>query len=215
MAEKKAKIEELKKDTRNANKGSELGDKLLSNSFKKLGAGRSILVDKNNNVIAGNHALGKAKEAGINEILVVETDGKKLVVVKRTDLDINTKEGREMALADNSTAKAGIVFDTEVVKGLSEEFDIDVEELGIDLQAIGGGGPFFNDDDYDNDETDASRQMETGGGETNNSVENIFPLSITLNKAQKLGWEDFKKKYQYKTDQEAFNAIYKHAKDTL
>ena len=44
----------IKPDQHNANKGTERGKELLDQSIKELGAGRSILVDKDGHVIAGN-----------------------------------------------------------------------------------------------------------------------------------------------------------------
>lgn len=49
-----AKIDSLKPDRRNANKGTERGRAALESSLQKYGAGRSILLDKHGNIIAGN-----------------------------------------------------------------------------------------------------------------------------------------------------------------
>ena len=54
MAETKVQevdINDLVQDKRNFNKGSEQGQQLMERSFKELGAGRSILLDKNGNII--------------------------------------------------------------------------------------------------------------------------------------------------------------------
>ena len=52
--EKVINIEELEQDLHNFNKGTEAGQQLMERSFKELGAGRSILLDRNGNIIAGN-----------------------------------------------------------------------------------------------------------------------------------------------------------------
>ena len=96
------KITDLIPDGMNANSGSEVGRKLLHDSFAEFGAGRSILIDKNNNIIAGNKSASAALENGMREAIVVETEGDTLVVVRRTDVDIDTKKGRGMAIADNA-----------------------------------------------------------------------------------------------------------------
>lgn len=44
----------IKADKRNANRGSLRGKRLVEQSLAELGAGRSILVDKAGNIIAGN-----------------------------------------------------------------------------------------------------------------------------------------------------------------
>lgn len=98
-------------DDKNYNKGNEFGNSLIEKSLRKLGAGRSILLDKNNRIISGNKTIENAASIGLEDIIVVETTGKQIVAVKRTDLDLDSKMGREMALADNATAKANIEWD--------------------------------------------------------------------------------------------------------
>lgn len=48
------KISDLVPDANNYNKGTEFGAGLIEKSIRNLGAGRSILLDKNGKVIAGN-----------------------------------------------------------------------------------------------------------------------------------------------------------------
>ncbi len=110
---KQLKINNLIPDSENFNTGNEFGEALIEKSFSKFGAGRSILIDKNSRVIAGNKSLQKFVEGGGQNVIVVETTGNDIVAVKRTDIDLNTTRGREMALADNATAKANILWDVE------------------------------------------------------------------------------------------------------
>ena len=81
-------ISELVLDDRNANRGTERGRKLLQNSLEKLGAGRSVLLDREGRVIAGNKTIEKARQVGFKQVAVIETDGKTLVAVQRRDLDL-------------------------------------------------------------------------------------------------------------------------------
>ena len=112
MAEEKLiDIEELAQDTHNFNRGNEQGQQLMERSFKELGAGRSILLDKNGNIIAGNKSQKAAIAAGIKKVRVVETTGDELVAVKRTDVDIDTAEGRKMAYLDNLTTQVNLTWD--------------------------------------------------------------------------------------------------------
>ena len=87
-------------DDHNLNKGTEKGQQLMERSFKELGAGRSILLDRNGNIIAGNKSQQAAIAAGIKRVRVIETTGDELVAVKRTDVDIDSAEGRKMAYLD-------------------------------------------------------------------------------------------------------------------
>ena len=73
---------------------------MIEKSFRELGAGRSILLDKNNRIIAGNKSQQAAIASGIKRVRVIETTGDELVAVKRTDVDIDSKEGRKMAYLD-------------------------------------------------------------------------------------------------------------------
>lgn len=130
MAETKSiKISELIPDDMNFNKGSEFGGHLIEKSFSKFGAGRSILLDKNNRIIAGNKATENSFVNGIEDVIIIETTGDKLVAVKRMDIDLDSDQGREMALADNATAKANITWDFEELENWGQ--DETISEWGI------------------------------------------------------------------------------------
>jgi len=108
----------LKTDLQNANEGTQRGRGLLEKSLRKLGAGRSILVDKDGNVIAGNKTLEGASEIDL-PVRIVETDGNELVVVKRTDLDLYSdtdKRARQMAYADNKIAELDLAWKPEQIQ---------------------------------------------------------------------------------------------------
>lgn len=121
-------LADLTPDGENFNRHTEFGQKLLEDSLRKFGAGRSILVDKDGNIIAGNSTTETAAAIGMEDVIVVPTDGKKLVVVQRTDLTLDSPEGRELALADNITALKGIDLDLAKVQ----------ETLGDDLAKAWG-----------------------------------------------------------------------------
>jgi sporulation protein YlmC with PRC-barrel domain len=121
-------------DDKNFNKGSEVGAEMIRKSFQKFGSGRSILIDKNNRIIAGNKSV---EYSGIEDVEIIESDGTKLIAVKRTDIDLDSPQGREMALADNASAKANIVFDAELIEAelgeaVCEEWGIDVAQQDIE-----------------------------------------------------------------------------------
>ena len=111
MEDKVIDIEELAQDAHNFNKGNEQGQQLMERSFKELGAGRSILLDRNGNIIAGNKSQKAAIAAGIKRVRVIETTGDELVAVKRTDVDIDSAEGRKMAYLDNLTTQVNLTWD--------------------------------------------------------------------------------------------------------
>lgn len=121
-------ISELKFDDKNFNKHTQRGMGLLENSLQQFGAGRSILIDKNNNIIAGNGIVEAASSVGITKVKVIETDGTELIAVKRKDVALDSAQGREMALADNATAAADLAWDTVTIEEVSQQFDFDPED---------------------------------------------------------------------------------------
>lgn len=124
-------IRELIQDNKNFNKGTKRGEALLSRSFERFGAARPILIDKNNRIIAGNKSAKEAEKQGINDVLVIETDGTELVVVKRKDIGLDTTDGRELALVDNITAKVNYALDYDTIMEAVDEVKMDSESWGI------------------------------------------------------------------------------------
>ena len=93
-------LSSLSPDEHNANKGTERGTFMIRRSLEKLGAGRSLVLDKNGRIIAGNKTAESAAEIGLEDVLIVRTRGDKLVAVLREDLDLDDPAGlaRELAL---------------------------------------------------------------------------------------------------------------------
>lgn len=127
-------IESLVPDNKNFNKGTQFGDHLIDESLRRFGLGRSILIDKNNRIIAGNKTAEKAADIGFTDVVVVEVDGNQLVAVKRKDIDLDSAKGREFALADNATGKANLCFDTDLIMQEAEKFDFDPEDWGVPME---------------------------------------------------------------------------------
>ena len=113
-------------DEKNANKGTKRGRDLLEESLGKYGAGRSVPVDRNNRVIAGNKTVEAARAAGMKSIAVIETDGSSLVAVRRGDLDLKKdNKARELAIADNRVGELDLAWNSEVLAS----FDIDLKQF--------------------------------------------------------------------------------------
>lgn len=124
-------LKELKFDDKNFNKHTQFGMSLIEKSLRENGAGRSILIDKDNNIIAGNGIAEAAGSIGLENVRIIETDGNEIIAVKRTDLSLDSKKGREMALADNATSAADLEWDEDILKGEFE--DEELAEWGIDF----------------------------------------------------------------------------------
>ena len=139
-------IESLVPDNKNFNKGTQYGDHLMDESLRKFGLGRSILIDKNNRIIAGNKTAEKAADIGFTDVVVVEVDGNQLVAVKRKDIDLDSAKGREFALADNATGKANLAWDEELISDISAQFNFEPGDWGVEIETV-------NPDDYGTDFT--------------------------------------------------------------
>lgn len=137
-------IESLVPDNKNFNKGTQYGDHLMDESLRRFGLGRSILIDKNNRIIAGNKTAEKAADIGFTDVVVVEVDGNQLVAVKRKDIDLDSAKGRELALADNATGKANLAWDEELISDISAQFNFEPGDWGVEIETI-------NPDDYGTD----------------------------------------------------------------
>ena len=138
MKDQTVNIEELVQDQHNFNKGTEEGARLMEKSFTELGAGRSILIDKDGNIIAGNKSQKAAMAAGIKKVRVIESDGTELIAVKRTDISIDSKEGRELALADNLTTQVNLAWDNVELASVAAEQGIDLPDWGLDPKDLEG-----------------------------------------------------------------------------
>jgi len=202
------KLADYKPDERNVNKGSQYGDSLLEKSIRETGLGRSIEVDKNGNVMSGNKTLGKAVELGFENAIEIETDGKTLVVVKRTDLDINSKKGIKHKILDNTVSKHNYVEDAEVFEVLCEEIEIEPVKLGLpEMQARASGV------DEDGEEFDVP--MFPGGKVTagnNNDAskefkQQVFPIGVVLSKQELTRWQAYKTSIGISRDTEAFGHL--------
>ena len=115
------RLRDFQPDPQNANQGTPRGAQMVEDSLRAYGAGRSILVDRHGVVIAGNKTLEAAASLGFDDVVVVPSDGKRLIVVQRTDLDLATDAAaRELGIVDNRAAEVGLSWDAGVLQSLAE-----------------------------------------------------------------------------------------------
>lgn len=126
-------IKELKFDEHNFNKHNDEGMQLLEKSIKENGFGRSVLLDKDNNIVGGNGVTEQAIKAGAKKVRIIETDGTELIAVKRTDLTLDSEAGRKMALADNSVANVNLQWNEEELQKAQDEWGLVPEEWGVEM----------------------------------------------------------------------------------
>lgn len=125
-------------DKRNYRKHSEQNKKRIRKSLTECGAGRSVLVDKDGCLIAGNGVYEQAHSLKI-PTRVIETDGTELVVVKRTDLATDDQKRKLLALADNATSDH-VEWDLDVmVQDFDEAF---FKDWDLRINGMGGGNNY-------------------------------------------------------------------------
>jgi len=126
---------DLVPDPKNARKHNPKNIGMISDSLRAVGAGRSILIDEHNEIIAGNGVVEAAAEAGILRVRVVEADGNELIAVRRRNLTDEQK--RKLAIYDNRTAELA-EWDTDVLREFQAQgmdfapFEFDLVREGLD-----------------------------------------------------------------------------------
>jgi len=161
-------IYDLKQDESNANLGSQRGARMLRLSLERHGAGRSVLVDKNGVLIAGNKTAEAALEAGM-AVRVVQTEGDELVVVQRTDLDMSGtafNKARELAFADNRVSEVSLNWDPEEVMKFGNALGEDVER-------------YFNSDEMNSIIREAMAAINTAPASPVASPAGLTPAGLT------------------------------------
>lgn len=121
----------IKYDQNNYRIHSAENKQLIKKSLEDCGAGRSILIDNENEIIAGNGVYEQAKKLGI-PVRVIETKGDELIAVKRTDLKTEDQKRKVLAVMDNTTSDSS-EFDIEKLEndfGGIELLDFGIEGIG-------------------------------------------------------------------------------------
>lgn len=96
-------LADLTPDPANARRHNPRNVGMLVDSLHQVGAARSIVVDENGVVLAGNATIEAAAEAGIHRVKTVEADGSEIVAVVRRGLTREQKT--KLALYDNRVAE--------------------------------------------------------------------------------------------------------------
>jgi len=183
----KAKISDLKFDNKNFNKGTQFGDKLLEKSISKFGFREAGVLDRNGRLIGGNKRTAKAGERGLEDVEIIKADPNKIYALQFDDIDLDSPEGRELALALNATAKANISFDVEVMEATIES--VKVEEWGAaSNQSISANGNLlkhYEVPNYEEDEDD-EELYNTHGDNRTDEVKDFehVPLVLYIKKSQ-------------------------------
>lgn len=121
---------------------------MIESALREVGAARSIVVDEDGVILAGNATVEAAAAAGIERVLTVDADGETLVAVRRTGLTPEQKT--KLALYDNRTAELAD-WDPAVLESLAEDVDLSGLFFDDELTAILAGldeAPVVDDSAY-------------------------------------------------------------------
>ena len=128
-----ASIADLKLDHKNARKRTDNSTRLIKESLERYGAARSIVIDEDNRILAGNGTITGAKALGLTKLKIIEAAGDEIIAVRRSGLSEDEKVG--LAIADNRAAELSD-WDAEMLKQLSEEHDLQPWFEPEDLEAL-------------------------------------------------------------------------------
>ncbi len=130
---RKIKLSEIKFDDKNPNKPTDKSDKLLTTSMQRFGNRAASISDKNGIILDGNKRLQKHGELKISdEVEIIKGDPSKAYIIQYDDVDINTKEGRELSILLNTSAKES-QMDLKIIEMHVEELEIEPKFVGIEM----------------------------------------------------------------------------------
>jgi len=181
-------------DKRNANKGTQRGHKIIEQSIRQRGAGRSGLAAKDGTMIAGNQTLEEMQALGIT-IKPVHTTGNEWVVVVRDDIEPGSKQAMLMGLEDNRASEVGLDFDASVIAALSQEVDLVHLWTDDELKKLTSGKPVL---DFLEDDAPLSLLPKIPAAE-----QDRVPLSIVLNTYEARQWQEYKESIGENDDKRA------------
>lgn len=149
MSDKITHIGQLKHDQRNPRKHNPRNIGLVVDSLQQVGFARSIVIDEDNTILAGNGVTEAASLAGIEKVIEVEADGETIVAVRRRGLSDEQKQA--LKYYDNRSGElaewdpAVVVADLELGLDLSSLWD--AQELSELLEGAADSIPDFKEYD--------------------------------------------------------------------
>jgi len=113
----------LRPDRRNARRHTPRNIGMIERSLETDGFGRSILLDSGGNIIAGNGVTEAAGHVGLEDVIVVPSDGTRVIAVQRMDVEPGSERAIRLAIADNRASDLS-EFDPVVLAAIAEDVDL-------------------------------------------------------------------------------------------
>jgi len=153
---KRVKIADLKFDPENARVRTAKGEAMIQESLRQVGAARSIVIDENGTILAGNGTVEAAGQIGIDNVVIVEASGDEIIAVRRKGLTDEQK--KKLAYYDNRTG---------------DEAEWDMEQVARDLL----GGHDFLDELFD--EVELPDELEIGSEDQSHLLDDSYEIIVT------------------------------------
>jgi ParB-like chromosome segregation protein Spo0J len=133
-------IGDLVPDAQNRRRHTAKNIAMVVEALHQVGAARSIVIDEDGVILAGNASVSAAVQSGITKVQVLDTDGDTLVAVRRRGLSPEQK--RALALYDNRSAELADWDIAQLAADVAEGFDLsaffEADEL---LDLLGDDAP--------------------------------------------------------------------------
>lgn len=205
-------IDRLASSQANPRKHGDRNRRAIRDSLQQFGGARSIVIDGDGVIRAGNGTVDAAREIGITSVVVVDPQPGQIVAVRRKEwsdakaaaYEIADNRSGELAEWDQATLAASL---------LAVQSEFDVGKLGFneqELSTIIGAviPPSFEietsspptPDDQGDDEPDDEPE-DQGPDEAKPA---LYPLAILLTRQQLQQWHDLKAELNERNDVKAF-----------
>lgn len=123
-------LKDLTPDPKNRRTHTSRNVEMITEAIESVGTGRSIVIDEDDVVLAGNATVKAAGVAGLTKLKIVEAEGDEVIAVRRRGL--TSEQKRALAIYDNRTAELA---------------EWDVEQLVEDVDAGLDLGAFFDENE--------------------------------------------------------------------
>jgi len=126
-------IADLTPDPENARQHNPRNIGMIRNALGEVGAARSIVIDEDGRILAGNGVIEAAADAGIERVQIVDADGETIIAVRRRGL--TPKQKKRLAYFDN---RAGDLSGWDPIQiAIDTENGFDFEGLFSDKELAG------------------------------------------------------------------------------
>jgi hypothetical protein len=149
-------IKDLVPDPKNRRKHTPRNVGMIVDALHKVGAARSIVIDENNEVLAGNATIEAAGEAGITQLKVIDATGDEIVAVRRTGL--TTDQKRDLAIFDNRTGELAEWDGIQVLEDVKNDIDLSAFFSDNELQSIIDGAEHVDLDQFFEPDPNADKE---------------------------------------------------------